>query len=191
MRFDRGHAVGKLAQTLFPGGIDVSPANVYQFATSVKKTGEMMQKGWSTIYEAAFQHNDLLVALDILVNKKESWYAYEVKSSYAISETYLHDAAFQYHVITGHGLPLADFSFIYRDKDYEMVEDPDIFKMFKVESVLSVCKDMQEKVAENIEKAKEVVTFKMMPDIAIGDHCNKPYRCDFMGTCWKGVKQEA
>ena len=44
---------------------------------------------------------------------KGEWIAYEVKSSYGISETFILDAAFQYYVISNSGLRLKDFKIIY------------------------------------------------------------------------------
>ena len=57
-------------------------------------------KGTKIIYEAAFQFNGVLAALDILVNDDNGWKAYEVKSSTSISVTYHMDATIQYYAIT-------------------------------------------------------------------------------------------
>lgn len=189
-RFDKGHEIGKMARQLFPGGVDMSPPTVFQYHTAVIKTKEMIDKGWPVLYEAAFRSNDVLVALDILVKKNNSWIAYEVKSSYAISETYLQDAALQYHIITESGLQLDDFRFVYLDRENLTDDETDLSNIFKNESVLESCITMQTQVSEQIERAKEIILHKMMPDIPVGEHCHKPYTCDFIGTCWKGVKPE-
>jgi hypothetical protein len=94
--FNRGHQVGILAQSLFPGGVDVSPTHVSKFSDAVKKTKELIEQGQKVIYEAAFVFDDVLVALDILVNENGKWYAYEVKSSLKISTAYVMDAALQH-----------------------------------------------------------------------------------------------
>ena len=67
--FNRGYQVGVLAQNLFPGGVDVSPTHVAKFNDSVKKTKELIEQGQKVIYEAAFVHDGVLIALDILVNE--------------------------------------------------------------------------------------------------------------------------
>lgn len=148
----------------------------------------MIQKGWKILYEAAFQYDAVLAALDILVCMNNKWYAFEVKSSFVINETHLHDAALQYHVITKSGFTLEDFRIIYRDKNYQTSETQDIKRMFSEQSVLDYCRNSEPTVIENIEIARDVITSKMMPDVAIGEHCDNPYPCDFKGICWKGVK---
>ncbi len=189
-RFDKGHAIGKQARDLFPGGVDVSPPTVFQFPESVRQTQELINKGWPVLYEAAFQHEQVLAALDILVKKDGSWFAFEVKSSYSISDTHLQDAALQYHIITGSGLKLEDFRIIFLDNStsQEVSESPPV--NFREESVLDSCIAWNPLVRANIQKAKEVIEDRLMPDIAVGDHCYKPYPCDFIGTCWKGIKSE-
>ena len=84
--FSQGNKVGQLSQQLFPGGIDCTPESVFDFQKAVIRTKEEIEKGAAIIYEAAFQFNEVLVALDILVKDEEGWKAYEVKSSTSISK---------------------------------------------------------------------------------------------------------
>jgi predicted RecB family nuclease len=91
--FSQGTNVGILAQELFPNGVDASPSSYFKMQESVFKTQEFIESGEQIIYEATFQHNGVLSALDILVKDKEGWKAYEVKSSTSVSETYILDAA--------------------------------------------------------------------------------------------------
>lgn len=94
--FDRGTSVGELAQQLFPGGVDASPDNYWEYDQSVALTREFIAAGREVIYEAAFIHEGVLAALDILVKEDGQWKAYEVKSAASVKETYLDDAALQY-----------------------------------------------------------------------------------------------
>ena len=94
--FDQGTNIGLLAQELFPYGADASPENHFKMVESVGKTQDFISKGESIIYEATFQYNNVLAALDILVKDEEGWKAYEVKSSTKVSETYIKDAAILY-----------------------------------------------------------------------------------------------
>ena len=65
--FSQGTNVGELAQGLFPGGVDCTPESYYNFQESVERTHAEIAKGTKVIYEAAFQFNGVLAALDILV----------------------------------------------------------------------------------------------------------------------------
>ena len=90
--FAQGTSVGELACDLFPGGVDCTPESYYDFQAAVIKTKKEIEKGTKIIYEAAFQFNGVLAALDILVKHDDGWRAYEVKSSTSVSETYELDA---------------------------------------------------------------------------------------------------
>src|SRR5512137_372260 len=68
--FARGHDVGRLAQALFPGGVDLSPERVDgvpRFESSIARTGDALRDGVPVLYEPAFVHDGVLAAMDILV----------------------------------------------------------------------------------------------------------------------------
>ncbi|HSL87125.1 MAG TPA: hypothetical protein VK861_09340, partial [Bacteroidales bacterium] len=102
--FTRGTNVGKLAQNLFPGGVDLSPPNPFQYEKAAKLTQVKIQSGVKIFYEPSFIYDELLVAVDILVKQRNKWSIYEVKSSTSISDTYIMDAAVQYYVLRNSGL---------------------------------------------------------------------------------------
>lgn len=79
--FQQGTDVGVLAQQLFPGGINALPENYYMYQQSVIDTMNFIRNGHQIIYEAAFQFNGVLCALDILVKNNNKWYGFEVKGN--------------------------------------------------------------------------------------------------------------
>ncbi len=185
--FNRGNNVGLLAQKLFPGGTDATPAKRSNNIAAVENTKKLIESGVEVIYEAAFQHNQVLAILDILVKKDNQWYAYEVKSSTKISPTYLLDASLQYWVITNSGIPLADISLIIINNQYIRKGNVDLNGLFSIKSVLKEALNNQTLVEENIFRSKSVVDTPAEPDVKIGEQCFSPYTCDFMGNCWKNV----
>ncbi len=185
--FNRGNNVGILAQKLFPGGVDATPAKRSDNILAVEKTQQLIESGAEVIYEAAFQHNGVLAILDILVKKNNEWYAYEVKSSTKISKTYLLDAALQYWVITNYGLPLADISLIIINNQYTRDGNLELDKFFAVKTVKQEALQQQEMIEEKVYQSKLVIANPEQPKVAIGEHCFIPYHCDFMGVCWKNV----
>ena len=102
--FDRGHSVGELAQQLFPGGSMAAYDLPEGFIKSMYRTRTLIEEGQRVIYEAGFMVNGTHCFVDILVKDGERWALYEVKSSTRVSEVYLYDVAFQYHVVTAAGL---------------------------------------------------------------------------------------
>jgi len=188
--FSRGTNVGELAQGLFPGGVDASPADYYKFQESVVKTQELIAAGEKIIYEAAFQFDGVLCALDILVQKRGKWYAYEVKSSTGVSETYHLDASLQYYVITNAGIDLKDISIVHINNQYVRNGPLDIEQLFTIESVLEEVKELIPGHPNKIRQLKKILKLKEVPDIDIGTHCSTPYGCDFQGHCWKHIPEE-
>lgn len=186
-KFRRGHQVGDLARDIFPGGIDVSPKSPSQYQKSVLRTTELIEQGQEIIYEATFQHEQVLVMLDVLVRTKKGWMAYEVKSSKKLSETYYTDAALQYWVIQNSGLDIEQFFLVYVDENYRLEGDINLKKYFLFEDVTQNVLGRQKFIGEKVVSSKAVLLEKHSPKVEVGNQCFFPYQCDFIGFCWKKI----
>jgi len=190
-KFRRGHQVGSLAQRLFPGGVDFSPRSPALYQKAVLETQLAIRtNAFDILYEAGFQYDRLLILLDILVNENNEWIAYEVKSSYHITETFILDAAFQYYVISNSGISLKDFVIVYAtDKlEYDKIDEYESLKgLFIRESVLDKIIPMQEFIKRQVQLEKETLNLPASPEIEMGPHCYSPYPCDFIGYCTKSA----
>lgn len=186
-KFNRGHIIGKLAQQLFPGGINCAPYRIVDLNRALVKTKDAIEKDNQVIYEATFEHDGVLVILDILVKSPTGWKAYEVKSSSGVSPTYYLDAALQYHVITGSGFDLESLDLVYINPDYTLENELNIHSLFMSENVTERCIEMQPKITTLIEQCKDALNLSKSPPISISPHCYQPYPCDFMGHCWKDI----
>lgn len=184
-KFRRGHQVGDLAQEIFPGGIDVSPKSPSQYQKSVVWTAALIEQGQEIIYEATFQFEQVLVMLDLLVKTEEGWMAYEVKSSKKLSETYYTDAALQNWVIQNSGLKLERFFLVYVDENYRLKGEMELNKYFLFEDVTENILSRHEFIGQKVAEEKDLLLEKHSPTVAVGDHCFAPYKCDFVGFCWK------
>ena len=187
--FSRGTDVGKLAQNLFRDGIDLSPANPFQYEKAAKLTQKKMKGSDKVFYEPSFIYDELLVAVDILVKEKNKWHIYEVKSSTSVSDTYLLDAAVQYYVLRNAGLDIKDVSIIYINNKYLRQGELDINQLFTIESVLDLAEELQDIIPERIKNFKKVLRSKTIPAIPIGPQCNDPYACSFLDYCWKDIPE--
>lgn len=187
--FNRGTSVGELARDLFSGGEDASPASPFEYAKSVKLTQELINAGVKIIYEAAFQYNGVLAAVDILVNRNGKWKAYEVKSSTSVKDVNLFDAALQYHVITNCGVELADIFIVHINNEYVRKKSIVLEELFSIVSVKNESVELQNSVIEKIDELKAIIESKMEPPVDIGPHCFDPYSCDFINHCWKNIPE--
>ncbi len=182
-KFARGHAVGKVAQQLFPGGIAMSRPG----KPSAEKTSQLISEGFPVIYEACFISDDVIVALDILVKQENGYNAYEVKSSLALSNVYYNDAFLQYHVLNAAGLKPEKFFLIHRNAEIEFSEFGDINEMFIFTDVTVECESNEIMVLDGISQMLEVLKRDKSPDVQPGKQCMNPYPCDFRGVCWKKI----
>ena len=187
--FDQGTNIGILAQELFPDGVDASAENHFKMVESVGKTLKFISQGESIIYEATFQYNNVLAALDILVKDDDGWKAYEVKSSTKVSETYIKDAAIQYYTITNSEIDLKDISIVHINNQYTRDGELDIHQLFSIESVYDEVLEFLPKIPNEVKRLKNVIERTEIPKVDIGTHCSDPYDCDFKGTCWKHIPE--
>lgn len=189
--FKRGTDVGKLAQQLFPNGIDLSPANQFEYDKAVTETKNFIKQHQKVIYEASFNYADVLALADIVVNDKAGLKIFEVKSSTSISETYIRDAALQYWVISNCGYKIKDFSITYINNQYVRKGELELGKLFITESVLKLILPLQKWVEEKVKRFKEVLGKKSIPKIDIGEHCYDPYVCGFYEYCRKHIPENS
>ena len=135
-KFKRGTDVGILAQKRFPNGINMSPASPSQFGKKAAETlSNLNNPAVNVMYEAVFQYDDTLIMLDILVRDGDKWRAIEVKSSLSVSSTYMKDAALQYYVLRGCGVPISDIEIMNINADYVKDGDLDLTQLFVFKSV--------------------------------------------------------
>lgn len=188
--YDTGTEVGLLAQQLFPGGVDCSPEDPRDFAPAIAATQQAIAEGRTVLYEAAFLHDGVLAALDILVKDAEGWKAYEVKSSTGPKEYQWHDAALQAHVIEGSGIPLVDISIVHLNTGYVRQGPIDVQQLFAITSVKQLVDRERPDVPARIDALKAVLQRPEPPEVSIGPHCTSPFTCDFMAHCWAHVPAE-
>lgn len=183
---DSGSAIGLLAQQLFPDGVDASPVDTYSYQEAVVRTQELITAGATIIYEAVFQHDRVLCALDILVKESTGWHAYEVKGAGRVKPQHIEDAAFQYFVINNSAITLHDISIVHLNMKYIRQGALDIHTLFKKQSIVGDVLSLQSTVARKIDELKQLLK-QPEPTVEIGPHCLAPYACDFTDHCWAHI----
>jgi hypothetical protein len=102
----RGDKWGKLAQQLFPGGVEVRTGNPKD---AIRTTQELIANpDIPAIFEAAFEHEGVFVRVDILHRRRDGrWRVIEVKSSASMKDEHVEDVAIQYRVVSNCGVDVA------------------------------------------------------------------------------------
>ncbi len=189
--FATGTDVGLLARELFPNGASAEPPNAFSYHIAVEKTAKYIAQQHSVIYEAAFNFEGVMCAIDILVKKRNKWYAFEVKGTKSVKDPHLLDGSLQYFVINNAGLKLEDISIIHLNGEYIRNGKLDVQKLFASESILEQVIGNKEFVQQKISEFKRLLAEKKEPVIDVGKHCYKPYECDFTNLCWANVVKES
>ena len=189
--FDLGHAVGKTAQGLFPGGVLVPYIDSRNgISEQVRLTREAMERGAGTIYEASFEHDGIFVRVDILHKGKHGWEIHEVKAGTKLDPVYVDDVALQYYVVTGAGLEVDHAGLCHINKDYTRRGDLNVGGLFTSLDITGQVKESQPFVVEQLRSQRRMLEGNL-PDIDIGPHCTQPYECDYRDHCWKHIPADS
>lgn len=184
-----GREVGKLAQGLFPGGVEV-PYGGLSHAEQVERTRALIGNDAGTIYEATFGFDGVFVKVDILHRGTNGWELYEVKASATVENVHLYDVALQLHVLAGAELPLTRASVVHIDNAYTRCGELELDRLFAVEDVTQAVREMQAEVTTELIRQRTMLLGEM-PAIDIGPYCSDPYDCDFKGHCWQHIPEES
>ncbi len=182
--FAGGHRIGKLAQDLFPGGVEIEhdPKN---FDGMIERTRALVDQGVNVIYEATFKSHGVLIRADILVRSGDAWDLYEVKASTSVKPQHKPDAAIQWYVIQDH-LPLGRAHIVHVNRDYVFDGELDITQLLTIEDVTDEVLELQPGLGQNLESMSTMLN-QSEPEIPIGLQCDAPYECDFKAYCWQDV----
>jgi len=180
---DQGRQVGKLAQQLFPGGVVVRSGNPEE---AIRITRELVASPEvPAIFEAAFEHEGVLVRVDILQRRKENhWRLVEVKSTTDLKEHHLEDVAIQSYVVSHSGLELGSVWLAHINRSYVLTEatiDPRQF--FLLRNLTRRAQNLQPALVFQLRSQFRVLAMPKAPDLPTGPHCVNPVTCEFFNLC--------
>ena len=187
--FDAGNEVGEWAKKYFPSGVEVT-ASYYKAQEGVDTTKAFVAAGHEAIFEATAIHPDGTYSrIDILrkVPGTDTWDMIEVKGSTGVKDYHLDDMSFQYRVFTGAGYRINQCFMMLIDNTYVRdgaVNPKKLFKLVDITALVWAKQPEVEAVAPELIKVSEG---KDEPEVKIGARCFKPFECDYIHHCWKGV----
>lgn len=188
--FDQGHLVGDYSKKLYPKGIEVDHSK--SFEDGLKSTRELISKR-VPIFEAALTYSNCYARADILEPVgKDKWNLIEVKSSTELKDVNYPDIGFQYYVYSGAGLKIDKCYLMCIDNTYVRKGDIDPNKLFKKIDVTDDIKTTYSKMIEdNVAEMVKAIAAKTFAKISIGAHCNDPYDCPLIDTCWSFLPERS
>ena len=184
--FDFGTRLGELARERFPGGRFISnPA--FEHSAAMEKTQEALDdSSVPFLYEAAFEFEGIRIRVDILIRNGDGTFSMvEVKSSTGGKPEHIPDIAIQIHVLEGSGLRIREAGLLHINNRYVYGGgDYDLESLFTLQASTQEARAfIAGGIGEQLDGMWEVVRQAEIPQIPIGPHCTKPYRCDFYGFC--------
>ncbi len=182
-RFDVGNRVGEFARKLVPGGVLVEHQD--NLTSALAETAELLgARPDIPLFEAAFQHEGLLVRADLLLPEEEGGYhLVEVKSTAGVKDYHLPDAAIQAWVAERTGLLLGRVSIGHLDTAFVYPGNGNYMGLFHREDVSDRIRPYKAEVEEWLGSARDVLAGEL-PDIAPGEQCTTPFDCPFQHHCW-------
>jgi uncharacterized protein DUF2779 len=177
--FDQGHEVGRVAQSYVPGGILINVPH-YERERRLRETADAMRGGARALYEAAFEHAEVFVAVDILERDRGGWNLVEVKSSTYVKPEHVPDVAIQAHVLRGTGVAVRRAELMHLNR---ACRHPDLSNLFAREDVGEEVEALSGGLPEQIRALRRALE-GALPEAEIGERCFQPHECPFLKRCW-------
>ena len=182
--FDVGTAVGAIAQEIYGTAGAVEIEFTRPMSKMVSETARLIDAGFrEPIFEATFQHQGILIRIDVLMPEGDGWRAVEVKASTKVKPEHKIDCAIQLWVMRGVGLTINSLSLAYVDNQFVYQGDGDYSGLLKEEDLTEIATAMEPDVLALIAGATNAVSGRM-PDTPVGRRCEDPYDCSFVNYCW-------
>jgi hypothetical protein len=184
-RFDSGHEVGVAGRSEYSDGVLIPAKDV---DSALAQTRHFIEENVPCLFEAAFLFNDLYVRTDVMKkSENEAWHLIEIKAGTKVKDEYVYDAAIQFYCAKGSGLPVEK---VFIKHINNKCIFPNLEDLFMVEEVTSKVLILQAEIEQKVNEFKNVLS-GTEPIVKIGEHCDKPYECEYKELCWKDVPKKS
>lgn len=186
-RFQFGHDVGARARFSVAGGVMVEAEP--DLAAAIEYTAALLiSPAPKPIFEATFQHEDVLVRVDILIPLENgSWQAIEVKAATRAKSTHLADLATQIWVMRGCGVHIEKATIRH-------LAGPVSWHAPNIGSIRFADTDVTDHIGRFVRDRASTadlahsVANGPQPEKPIGLHCRRPFVCEFQAACRRDME---
>jgi CRISPR/Cas system-associated exonuclease Cas4 (RecB family) len=192
-RFAEGHVVGRIAQAMWPNGIDIEAAVLK--ATEGKKrdlnkskllSQQVMGKA-RPLFEATFEYEALLIQADVMLPARDGWRMLEVKSSSSPKAYHYADLATQAWVVERSGISLSKVGLLLVNKNFELKSVGDYTGFLQIHDDEILQESVREHMAAmptTVNVARQVAEQAKEPtQYEPGAQCTDPFECPYQSHC--------
>jgi len=181
-RLAQGRQLDALVRRMRPDGILID--GQLPTADALQRTAiRLADTTTEPLFEAAFSSYQVLVRADIFAKVGAGFHLTEVKSSTRVKPGHLIDCAIQAWVIGAAGYPVDKTFLAHVDTRFVYPGDGDYSGLLRHVDVGERIADLLPQVAGWIDAGRATLALDEEPQIAVGPHCNAPYRCPFTDHC--------
>jgi hypothetical protein len=98
--------------------------------------------------------------------------------------------AIQLYVLNGAGLKIGKIYLVHLNNKYVRNGDIEVEQLFSCTDLTEVAQEKQIEVPTHVTELRNMLAGQI-PEVQIGPHCSKPYKCDFHGECWQHVPTDS
>ena len=178
--FQVGNEVGEVARGLYPEGILIDDEDLSDALDSTRRAMDVHPN--KPIFEAAFQHEGVLVRADLMLPARKGYRMVEVKSSASVKPYHVDDCAIQAWTLGMSGIPLRSVELAHIDTSFVYQGDGDYRGLFRYQNLDEQVHSLIEQVPEWIAEARCTLAGSE-PCIEPGSQCNDPFECPFKSYC--------
>lgn len=192
-RFAEGHVVGRIAQAMWPQGLNIEDAAAQSSLGPRRDLNQAKRLTLQAIgqrqalFEATFEHEALLVQADVLLPVRGGWQMLEVKSSTAPKDYHYSDLATQTWVAEQTGVPLRRMGLLLVNKDFELRRSGDYSGFLSVHDgveVQTMVREHMQTMPATVRAARKLATLDREPtQHDPGTQCTTPFECPYQTHC--------
>jgi hypothetical protein len=158
---ESGIEVEEVARNLFSDGVLVTGYP----AEAQRRTTELLAQGRSTLFQAQFERDQLLAAIDVLQydSKSDDFSVFEIKSSTRVKEEHIYDLAFQVMLLRMHGFNVGRSFLVHLNPKYIRRGDLDIHELFVTVDMSARIDLISDAVTREIRDAREYLLAEAEP----------------------------
>ena len=180
--FERGHGIGRIARTLFAGGIEIAPDTYDVHRVAVASRHALATR--TPLFEAGFIHGAAYARADILVPfGRTEWDIIEVKSCKEVRDVHLQDLALQRYVYEGAGLDIRRCFVMHIAKHVDAQQERDPQRLFVLADVTAQVQQLLGGVHGRLAMMHEILREPRSPGTPMGRQCHDPYDCPLIRVC--------